>query len=96
MHAVVVEVSIESGREDEGIAYLHANVLPAMKHAPGLVSGYWLASKEGQGLTVLVFDRAEAAQETAGGIARAPRPDFTTLGKIEVREVVAHVDGEAA
>ncbi len=92
MHAVVVEVNIEAGREDEGIAYLHANVLPDMKQVPGLVSGYWLASKEGQGLTVLVFDDEEAAQATAGGLARAPRPDFATLGKIEVRDVVARVD----
>lgn len=81
-------MSIESGREDEGIAYLHANVLPAMKQIPGLVSGYWLASKEGHALTVLVFDQLEAAEETAGGLARAPRPDFATLGKIEVRDVV--------
>lgn len=95
MHAVVVEVGVESGREEEGIAYLHANVLPAVKQAPGLVSGYWLASKEGQGLTVLVFDREEAAQETAGDLTRARRPEFATLGKVEVREVVAHVDGDA-
>ncbi len=91
MHAVVVEVNIESGREEEGIAYLHANVLPAMKQTPGLVSGYWLASKEGQGLTVLVFDEAEAAGATARGLAAAPRPDFASLGKIEVHDVVAHL-----
>ena len=30
MHAVVVEVKVESARESEGIAYRHANVLPAM------------------------------------------------------------------
>lgn len=92
MNAVVVEVNIESGREDEGIAYLHANVLPAMKQTPGFVSGYWLASKEGQGLTVLVFDDAEAAQAMAERLADAPKADFATLGKIEVRNVVAHID----
>lgn len=91
MHAVVVEVNIESGREGEGIAYLHANVLPAMKQHPGLVSGYWLASKEGQGLTVLVFDNAEGAQATAEGLLDAPKADFATLGQVEVRNVVAHI-----
>ncbi len=91
MHAVVVEVNIQSGREDEGIAYLHSNVLPAMQQTPGFVSGYWLASKEGQGLTVLVFDEAEVAEATAEGLAAAPKPDFASLGKIEVRDVVAHL-----
>ena len=91
MHAVVVEVNIESGREGEGIAYLHANVLPAMKQTPGFASGYWLASKEGQGLTVLVFDNAEGAQAMAEGLVDAPKVDFATLGKVEVRNVVAHI-----
>ena len=91
MHAVVAEVNIESGREGEGIAYLHANVLPAMKQTPGFVSGYWLGSTEGRGLTVLVFDDADAAQAIAGGLADAPKADFASLGKVEVRDVVAQV-----
>lgn len=91
MHALVVEVEIEKGREDEGIEYLHAAVLPAMKGLPGLLSGYWLASKDGQGLTVLLFEDLEAAQATAAGLVNAPRADFATVGNVEVRDVVAHL-----
>lgn len=91
MYAVVVEVGIEPGREDEGIEYLHANVVPAVKQTPGLVSGYWLASKDGHGLSVLVFEDEKAAQAMAAGLPNAPRVEFATLGKVEVREVVAHI-----
>ena len=91
MRAGVVEVNIESGREGEGIAYLHANVLPAMKQTPGLASGYWLASKEGQGLTVLVFYNAEGAQAMAEGLLAAPKAAFAPLGKVEVLNVVAPI-----
>lgn len=91
MYAVVVEVKIESGREGEGIEYVHANVLPAMKGTPGLVSGYWLASKDGHGLTVLVFEDQEGAQAMAEGLPSVPRVEFATLGNVEVREVVAHI-----
>lgn len=91
MHALVIEVSIENGREDEGIRYLHSDVLPAMKQTPGLVSGYWLASKDGKGLTVLVFEDEPAAEAAASGLGQAPRVDFASLGKLEVRKVVAHL-----
>ena len=42
MYAVVAQVSIESGREDEAVAYLHSDVVPRVKQAPGVVAGYWL------------------------------------------------------
>jgi hypothetical protein len=71
------------------------NVLPAMKQTPGLASGYWLASKEGQGLTVLVFDNAEGAQAMAEGLVDTPKADFATLGTVEVRNVVAHMHRRA-
>ena len=91
MHALTVKVGIEKGREDEGIRYLHSDVLPAMKQAPGLVAGYWLASKDGEGLTVLVFDDEQSAQGAADGLGQAPRVDFATVGDVDVREVVAHL-----
>lgn len=91
MHAVVISARIESGREQEGIENLHANVLPAVKQIPGITSGYWLSPVAGQGLTVLVFETEEAANAAAAGLPNAPTPDFVTLGTPEVREVVAHV-----
>jgi hypothetical protein len=47
MHAVVGRVSVQSGREDEAVEYLKAEVLPRVKQAPGLVGGYWLAPRTG-------------------------------------------------
>lgn len=91
MHALVIGVEVESGHEGEGIEYLHANVLPAMKQTPGLVSGYWLSAKDGQGLTVLLFEDQKPAQDAAAGLASAPKADFATVGTVEVREVVAHL-----
>lgn len=91
MDAVVVTVSIEPGREAEGIEYLNANVLPRVKQTPGLVSGYWLEPLGGQGITVLLFESRETAQAAAEALPNAPRADFATLGSVEVREVVAHI-----
>ena len=91
MHALVVDVKIETGREDEGIRYLHSDVLPATKQAPGLVAGYWLESKNGAGLTVLIFEDEHAAQTAADGLDNAPRVEFATLGNLDVRKVVAHL-----
>ena len=87
----MVTVNIEPGREREGLDYLHANVLPGMKQIPGLVNGYWLQAIDGQGITVLLFQSRETAQAAAAALPDAPRSEFVTLGKIEVREVVAHI-----
>jgi hypothetical protein len=91
MHALVVTVNVEPGREDEGVEFLQTNVLPGMKQIPGLVSGYWLATRDGQGLTVLLFENEEAAQAAAAGLPNASRADFATLGTVELREVVAQI-----
>ncbi len=86
MHAVLVTADVEAGREGEALDHLRANVVPAVKESPGLVSGYWLAS----GLTVLVFETEEEAQGAATAIPNTPRPDFVTVGPIEVVEVLAY------
>ncbi len=91
MHALAITVKIEPGREDEGVEYLHSNVLPGMKQVPGLVSGYWLASREGEGLTLLLFESEQTAQAAAAGLPSVPSADFATLGTVEVREVVASI-----
>lgn len=91
MQALVITLKIEPGREDEGVKFVQRTVLPVMKQIPGLVSGYWLASRDGQGLTVLLFENEEAAKEVAGSLPNVPMADFATLGTIEVREVVAQI-----
>ena len=91
MHALVITVNVEHGREDEGIEFVQTNVLPGMKQVPGLVSGYWLASKEGEGLTVLLFEDQQTAEAAAAALPNVPTADFATLGAVDVREVVAYI-----
>ena len=93
MHALFVTAHIEPGRgEEEGLEYLRTNVLPQLKQIPGLLSGYWLATKDGESLAVVLFETEESAREMAEvGLPNAPQPPGTTLGTIEVREVIAHI-----
>jgi hypothetical protein len=95
MHALLVTAHIEPGRgEEEGLDYLRTSVLPQLKQLPGLLSGYWLATKDGESLSVLLFETEEAAREMADvGLPNAPPPPGATLGTIEVREVVAQIEG---
>ena len=92
MHAVLVNVTIEPGHGDEAQAQLETNVVPQVKEAPGVVSGYWMRSSDGQhGSSVILFENEEAARAAADMIPNTPRPDFITFDSIEVREVVAQV-----
>lgn len=91
MHAVLVTAAVEPGREEEGLEYLRRDVLPLLKQISGLVSGYWLATKDGESLAIVFFEDEESAREMADiGLPNAPQPPGATLGSIEVREVVAH------
>ncbi len=92
MHALFVTAHIDDpSREAEGLEYLRA-MLPQLKQIPGLLSGYWLATKDGESLAVVLFENEEAAREMAEvGLPNAPQPPGATLGTIEVREVVAHI-----
>ena len=92
MHAVVVNVGIERGHEEEAEEFLKAQVLPAMKQIPGIRSGYWLAPDEtGQGVTVFLFDKEEEATGFAEGLPGAPRAEYASLQGVSVREVVGQI-----
>ena len=92
MHAVLVTVSIEPGRVEEAQAQLETNVLPRVKEIPGVVSGYWTRSADGEhGSAMVIFESEEAARTAADNLPNMPRPDFVTFDNVEVREVVAQV-----
>ena len=92
MHGVVVTVNIEPGHGDEARAQLENNVVPRVRETPGVITGHWLSSPDGrQGLSVIIYENEETAKAAADMIPNAPRPDFVTFDKIEVREVVAHI-----
>jgi hypothetical protein len=89
MFAVVGEVSIDAGREDESTDFLKANIVPRVKQAPGLVGGYWLSVQDGKGLGFTLFETEEAARRAAEMAKDQPRPDYITSADFNVREVIA-------
>jgi hypothetical protein len=91
MWAVVGQVSIQPGREDESQEYLTANVLPRVKQAPGVVAGYWVAPQDGHGLGITLYESEEAARGGAEMARKGPTPDYVTFDSIDVREVIAQI-----
>ena len=87
MHAVVVKVSISDF--DGGRKMLEEEVVPRIKQAPGFVAGYWTSAEDNSGLSMMVFESAEAADGAAQFIKSQPESDAVTIDSIEVREVVA-------
>jgi hypothetical protein len=85
MHAVVATVRIEDEQAArESLAGLRLSVVP---RAPGFVSAYWLAPVDGIGMSVIVFDTREHADEAAG-YPLPQLPGVTPL-TLEIREVYA-------
>lgn len=85
MYAVVSTVRIQDlGTAREALADLRVGLV---RRAPGFVSAYWLAPVDGIGLSVIVFDTKEHADE-AVQYPVPPLPGVTLL-TVEVREVYA-------
>ena len=90
MHAVIGTVSIQAGREDEATEYLKTNVLPMVKQAPGIISGYFVAPRDGKGLGFTLYETEETAR-AAVEMARNSLPDYASFDSLDVREVVAQL-----
>lgn len=85
MHAVVATVRIgDVAAAREALARLRLELVP---RAPGFVSAYWLAPVDGVGMSVIVFDSLEHAEEAAA-YPLPPLPSVTPLN-VEIREVYA-------
>jgi hypothetical protein len=57
--------------------------------APGFVAGYWTRREDSdKGLSMIVFESEDAANETAARIG-SMAPEDVTVEDVEVREVVA-------
>jgi hypothetical protein len=85
VHAVVSTVRIEDpGVAREALADLRLKLVP---RAPGFVSAYWLEPVDGIGMSVIVFDTREHAEQAAA-YPVPPLPGVTPL-TIEIREVYA-------
>jgi hypothetical protein len=85
MHAVVANVRIEDvDAAREALGPLRLGLVP---RAAGFVSAYWLAPVDGVGMSVIVFDSLEHAEEAAA-YPLPPLPGVMPL-KVEIREVYA-------
>jgi hypothetical protein len=92
MHALLVNVTIDAGHEKEAQTHLETNVVPRVKEAAGVVSGYWMRTADGrQGASVILFESEEAARAGAEMAQSAPRPEAVHFDLVEVREVVAQI-----
>lgn len=87
MHAVVAHVRVT--QKAEARAALATLRLPVVERAPGLVAGYWLEPVSDIGMSVLVFETKDAAEE-ALQYPLPPLPGVTPMS-VEVREVYASV-----
>ena len=86
MHAVLVRVTITD--PDGAVSHLEEQVVPAVKQAPGFVTGHW-TRKDNTGLSLIVFESEENAQAASERIPQG-LPDSVSLEQVEVREVVAN------
>jgi hypothetical protein len=85
MHAVVATVRVEDVQAArDALPGSRLNLVP---RAPGFVSAYWLAPVDGIGMSVIVFDTREHADEAAA-YPLPPLPGITPL-TVEIREVYA-------
>ena len=67
-----------------------ANVLPQVKHSPGIISGLFMTDGVGRTLNVLVFDSEDAARAALDPIRNAPRPGFLRFEDAVLHKVLAH------
>jgi len=85
MYAVVANVRIEDVEAARAaLADLRVRLVP---RATGFVSAYWLSPVDGIGMSVIVFDTKEHAEE-ALKYPLPPLPGVTPL-TVELREVYA-------
>ena len=87
MHAIVTRVRVEN--PDEARRLLPEAREALVARAPGIVCGYWLEPIDGIGMSVLVFENRETADEAA----RYPVPPMAGVTPLDltIREVFAHV-----
>ncbi len=89
MHAVHLTVTFTD--RSAGVATLD-QVVPRTSDLPGFTAGYWLAGPADQGLSLIMFDSREAAQDFADFLKNAPEEAGVTLDRegIWIGEVLAH------
>jgi hypothetical protein len=92
MHGVIVQVRIDSNREEEARSTLHDVVVPRAKALAGFSGGTWLRALDGDGgRGVLLFESEDAARAAVDEIrSQGPPPGVpVTLEAVDAYEVLA-------
>ena len=90
MYAVVVREAGDAEAITSSAEHLEANVIPAVRRAPGIVSAVYMTDGSGNALSVFVFETEEAARSAMDRMRTAPRPGFIHVESVEPWAVLAH------
>lgn len=91
MHALLVELEIDTARSGEAVKFLHEVAVPMISRGPGFVSGTWMRSLDGAHTrSLILFENEEQAQAGRERAAQGPPPGAPTkFVSAEVFEVLA-------
>lgn len=92
MHGIVIDVRVDSDREEEARRMLREMIVPRARAHPGFAAGYWLRALEGDVIrSVHLYDSEDAARAAAEVIgSEGPPPGApVTLESISTYEVLA-------
>ena len=91
MHALLVELEIDTARSDEAIKFLKNVAVPMISQGEGFVSGTWLRSEDGAHTrSLMLYESEEAAKTAASRASEGPPPGAPTrFVSAEVFEVMA-------
>ena len=92
MHAVNVQVKIDTSQGDLARKMLEEVTVPRAKALAGFRSGTWIRGLQGdRGMSVLLFDSEDAARAAAHEIRSVGPPEGSpvTMESVDVFEVLA-------
>jgi hypothetical protein len=90
MYATVTTVDITAGQFEASRKVLKEEVVPRVSKAPGFVKGFWsIRADAAQGLSFLVFDTKQNAENAAQMLRSAAPPPGVKMNDVEIREVIA-------
>ena len=90
MHAAIVKLTIDPAQASAAAAAFTAEILPAVRSAPGLVAAYFVDPVDGRGLGFLVFDSEAHAMQSTPPAAKWSAPGVTIEGT-EYRRVAVDI-----
>jgi hypothetical protein len=95
MYAVFAEVNADESRIERAREFLPQRAAQLASEF-GAKGGYWLAPRDGRGVSIIVFETEQEARTAAGTlrVGEPPTPDApegVTVRTVEVREVLAAI-----